>query len=260
MKPISAPEGNYRSPARALAPWRKCCPSLTFYSAMVGIVWRASRLAKQGRYSAQDWGASSARIITAMETAGVRFVIEGVENFTKQPGPCVFVGNHMSTLETFVLPTLIVNHKPVTFVVKKSLTEYPIFRHVMVSRNPVLVERSNPREDFKVVMEEGTKRLEAGISIVVFPQTTRTDTFDPAHFNSIGTKLAKRAGVPLIPVAVKTDAWGTGRIIKDFGPIDPAKTVHFAFGEPLQVMGSGQEAQAAVVAFIQEKLVAWSKD
>jgi 1-acyl-sn-glycerol-3-phosphate acyltransferase len=224
---------------------------------MVGIVWRASCLARQGRYGDRDWGASSASIITAMEAAGVRFVIEGVENFNNVPGPCVFVGNHMSTLETFVLPTLIVNHKPVTFVVKKSLTEYPIFRHVMVSRNPVVVERTNPREDFKVVMDEGTKRLEAGISIVVFPQTTRTDTFDPAHFNSIGTKLAKRAEVPLIPVAVKTDAWGTGRIIKDFGPIDPAKIVHFAFGEPIFVTGAGHETQTAVVDFIQKKLAEW---
>ncbi len=221
---------NYISPAIKSAPWRQAAPSFFFYIAMFGIVWRASRQARQGHYGDQDWGGSSASIIAALEQVGVRFHIEGVENFSSLTEPCVFIGNHMSTLETFVLPSLIVNHKPVTFVVKKSLIEYPVFRHVMVSRNPVVVERANPREDFKTVMEEGLKRLQAGISIVVFPQTTRTPTFEPVHFNTIGTKLAKRAGVPVIPVALKTDAWGNGRFIKDFGPIAPAKTVHLAFG------------------------------
>ncbi|MFA5515764.1 MAG: lysophospholipid acyltransferase family protein [Desulfuromonadales bacterium] len=254
---ISAREGNYASPERWVAPWRRACPSVFFYPAMFGIVWRSSRMARLGRYDDREWAASSAEIVAALETVGARFCIEGVENLASLPGPCVFLGNHMSTLETFVLPSLVTQHKPVTFVVKKSLLEYPIFRHVMVSRNPVVVERSNPREDFKTVMEEGLKRLEAGISIIVFPQTTRTPAFDPAHFNSIGTKLAKRAGVPVIPVALKTDAWSNGRFIKDFGPIKPSRKIHFAFGEPLTVTGAGQEAQAAVVRFIQGKLAEW---
>ena len=33
-------------------------------------------------------------------------------------GPAVIVGNHMSTLETFALPGLVVPFKPLTFVVK----------------------------------------------------------------------------------------------------------------------------------------------
>jgi 1-acyl-sn-glycerol-3-phosphate acyltransferase len=40
----------------------------------------------------------------------------------------------MSTLETFVLPYLIAPHRPMTFVVKKSLVEYPVFKHVMRAR------------------------------------------------------------------------------------------------------------------------------
>ncbi len=249
--------GEYQTEGCPVPAWRRACPSLFFYIEMSGIVWRASRRARQGRYGDQEWGASSASILSALESVGVRLQIEGMENFTSLDGPCVFLGNHMSTLETFVLPTLIVARKPVTFVVKKSLVEYPVFRHVMVSRDPVVVGRSNPREDFKVVMEEGTQRLESGISIIVFPQTTRTPDFDPAEFNTIGVKLAKRAGVPVVPLALKTDAWGNGRFIKEFGPINPGKKVHFAFGEPLPVTGNGQEAQAAVVSFIQEKLAAW---
>ncbi|KIH76186.1 glycerol acyltransferase [Geoalkalibacter ferrihydriticus DSM 17813] len=233
-------------------------PSLFYYSRMAGIVLRASRLAKRNAYGDDLWVLDSWRIVEALERVGVRFSIEGREYLRDLNGPCVIVGNHMSTLETFVLPCLIWPFTKVTFVVKRSLVEYPVFRHVMVSRKPVLVERINPREDFKVVMEEGKARLGAGLSVVVFPQTTRTTRFDPEEFNSIGVKLAKRAGVPILPVALKTDAWSNGRFLKDFGPINPDKMVHIAFGAPLEVTGNGQAEQETIIGFIQEKLESWT--
>ncbi len=255
-----SPGEDYRSPERTVPTTRKMFPSLFFYLPMFGLVWSSSRQARQGKFDNAVWNASSKRIIEMLEAVGARFHIEGVRHLAETEGPCVFVGNHMSTLETFVLPTFIGLHKHSTFVVKKSLVEYPVFRHVMRSRDPVVVERVNPRDDFKVVMEEGARRLEAGISVVVFPQTTRTVDFDPAQFNTIGVKLAKRAGVPVIPVALKTDAWSNGRMLKDFGPVDPSKTIHIAFGEPLSVEGSGQTQHAAVIAFIEERLAAWQKE
>jgi len=163
----------------------------------------------------------------------------------------------MSTLEAFVLPTIIQPLKRVAFVVKRSLVEYPIFGHLMRARDPIVVGRTNPREDLKAVLEGGLGRLQSGISIVVFPQKTRSALFDPAAFNSIGIKLAKRAQVPVIPLALKTDAWGNGARLKDFGKIDPAKTVHFAFGPPLRVQGSGAAEHQQVVEFIREHLVSW---
>lgn len=257
--PVLEPS-NYFTGDLPIPSWRRAFPSLFYYPSMAAIVWRASRAARLGRYGDREWGESSAAILKALEGVGVRLSIEGRENFAALQTPCVFIGNHMSTLETFVLPSLIVQSKPVTFVVKKSLTEYPVFRHVMTSRNPVTVERVNPREDFKTVMEEGLKRIESGISIVVFPQTTRTVDFDPAQFNTIGIKLAKRAGVPVIPVALRTDAWGNGKLIKDFGPIDPSRTVRFAFGPPLEVSGGGQAEHGAVIDFIQRKLREWQAE
>jgi len=120
-----------------------------------------------------------------------------------------------------------------------------------------VVGRDNPREDLKIVFEEGQKRLEADISIVIFPQTTRSVEFDPKKFNTLGVKLAKRCNVPVVPFALKTDAWGLGRHIKDFGPIRPEKTVHIHFGEPMAVGGSGKEEHNTVVAFIEKNLAEW---
>ncbi|MCY2988818.1 MAG: lysophospholipid acyltransferase family protein [Planctomycetota bacterium] len=233
-------------------------PSFFFYCQDSVIVLKASWRAKHGRYDTAAWVASSRKVLRALESVGVKFEITGVDNIRKLDAPGVFIGNHMSILETFVLPAIIAPFRDTTFVVKQSLVEYPVFKHVMRSRNPVTVTRTNPREDLRAILEGGEQRLKAGISIVIFPQTTRTTVFDPTDFNSIGVKLAKKAGAPIVPIALKTDAWGNGRYLKDFGRIGPASKVHFAFGEPLWVKDRGREEHEQIVRFISDKLTEWS--
>ncbi len=165
----------------------------------------------------------------------------------------------MSILETAVLPVIIQPVRDVTFIVKQGLLEYPIFKYVMRSRDPIAVTRTNPRQDLKAVLEGGVDRLRRGISIIVFPQTTRTASFDPDQFNSIGVKLAQRAQVPVVPLALLSDAWGNGGFFKDFGKIDPSRTVHFAFGEPLQVQGRGAKEHQAVIDHVNRHIQAWKQ-
>ena len=227
---------------------------------MAAIVFRASYMAKRGRYGDGEWADSSRHIMDTLEHVGVVFEVTGAENFINSDGPCIFIGNHMSALETFVLPCIIEPYKDVTFVVKQSLINYPVFRHVMRSRSPVVVSRINPREDLKAVLEGGAERLDAGRSLIIFPQTTRTPAFDAASFNTVGIKLARKAGVPVIPLALKTDAWGNGKLLKDFGRIDPSRKVYFAFGEPLVVKGNGSGEHRRVIEFITGNLKAWMPD
>ena len=47
----------------------------------------------------------------------------------------------------------------------------------------IAVGRDNPREDFKRVLSEGKNKLEQGISIIIYPQSTRAVEFDPSKFN-----------------------------------------------------------------------------
>lgn len=233
-------------------------PAFSFYRQFGWNVYRSSIKARHGLYDGGEWSRTSFRVLRSLESVGVQLVVTGLESVRRLESPCVFVGNHMSMLETIVLPAIIQPVRDVTFVVKKSLMEYPVFRHIVRSRDPVAVSRNNPREDFKTVMKEGTERLESGISIVVFPQTTRSATFDPTQFNTIGVKLALRAGVPIVPIALQTDAWGNGKRIKDLGPIDPTKKVRFAFGEPITIEGRGNEQHQQIINFIESKLNAWN--
>ncbi len=255
--PLTLVDGAYRTPAGSGRPLARLWPDLGFYARELLIVLRAGALAKRGQYDDPAWCQSSIQTLRALERVGVRCEITGLQHVAALPGPCVFSGNHMSTLETFVLPVILLPLRPITFVVKQSLLEYPVFGHVMRSRDPIVVGRTNPREDLKAVLDGGAERLARGISIVVFPQTTRTAVFDPAEFNTIGVKLAKRAGVPVLPVALKTDAWGNGRLIKDCGRIDPSKTVHFAFAAPRAIANRGSEEHEEIIRYIAEHLSAW---
>jgi len=63
-----------------------------------------------------------------------------------------------------------------------------------------------------------------------------------------------------VPIALKTDAWGIGKIAKDFGPIDPGKKVHFAIGEPMTIRNRGAEEHQKIIDFIREKLDQWHKE
>jgi 1-acyl-sn-glycerol-3-phosphate acyltransferase len=257
VKSIDLQSSSYTTTPGKVPVLARLFPSFLFYLNLIRIVRRASKKARQGAYDTSEWCVSSLDSLRALEYVGSRIEVTGIDYFRSLDGPCIFIGNHMSTLETFVLPVLISSFKEATFVVKQSLVEYPVFKYVMRSRNPITVGRANPREDLRAVLEGGSERLKAGTSIIIFPQTTRTPIFDPEQFNSIGIKLAKKAGVPVVPIALKTDAWGNGKFLKDFGRIVPAKTVHIAFGSPLWVRDRGSDEHQQIIDFITEKLKEW---
>jgi len=156
-----------------------------------------------------------------------------------------------------VLPGLLAPHREVTFVVKESLVNHPLFGHVMRSRDPIVVGRTDPRKDFETVMTKGMELLSKGISIVIFPQSTRSVEFKPEEFNSLGVKLAKKAGAKVVPIALKTDFWGVGKVIKELGPLDSKKIIYFKFGEPFPVQGPGKEENQRIIDFIQTSLKEW---
>jgi 1-acyl-sn-glycerol-3-phosphate acyltransferase len=251
----------YNTPQKEkLTMWEKILLDNRLYFTLkyANTVLRTRKEAIRKVYDTKAWTDSSFEILRFIERAGGVFHITGMENITKPAGPVLFISNHMSTLETMILPSIIGPHKELTFVVKESLVKHPLFGDVMKSRNPIVVGRTDPRKDLEAVMNGGMELLKNGISIVIFPQSTRSVEFKTEEFNSLGVKLAKKADIPVVPIALKTDWWGNGKMIKELGPIDHHKHIHIKFGEPMKVVGNGKEENQRIIDFIKSSLKEWN--
>jgi 1-acyl-sn-glycerol-3-phosphate acyltransferase len=229
-----------------------------YYAEVVWSVLSASVSCTLGRYDDRRWATTSFGALQRIEAAGSRVEISGYDNLLRAGGPAVVVGNHMSMLETFVLPTILLAARPVAFVVKESLVRYPLFGRVLRTVGCVQVGRRNPRDDFEAVMKGGEEMLKAGRIVVVFPQSTRSREVLPEQFNTIGVKLARRAGVPVVPLALKTDFQGLGSLVKDFGAVDRGKEVRFSFGPRLLPQDNPRAIHEACVGFIATTVGGWS--
>lgn len=213
-------------------------------------VWR-------GKFGDRAWGHRSLLTLRLAEACGGRITIEGAGGLTDHSGPLVYMANHMSLLETFLLPSILLSFGELAIVVKKSLLYYPFFGAILRSVRPISVTRSNPRQDLKAVLTQGEATLRAGRSVLVFPQSTRSTEVEPESFNTLAVKLAHRAGVPVVPIALVTDFMGMGRVSRDLGPIDRSKPIHFRIGSPITVDGNGRAEFASAVQFIVDNVRRW---
>ena len=262
FRKILKTEHGYQSPERRLflahylPGWR-----LFIYYARIMMAFVIARLDDlRGRLTNERWLKASIKCLKAIESAGGRVNISGLAAVSQHKGPLVYIANHMSVLETVILPSITLTFNDVTFIIKNELLKYPIIGAVMKALKLVAVYRRNPREDLKIVLNEGEKRIRQGCSVVIFPQATRSKVFDERIFNTLGVKLARKAGVPVVPIALKTDFHGNGRWIKDIGPINPDLALYFKFGEPMAVAGSGRDTHQSVVEFITQNLKKWGAE
>jgi 1-acyl-sn-glycerol-3-phosphate acyltransferase len=233
-----------------------------FYPQYFVEVLRSRHRATHIDYDDAEWAASSRRIMDIIERNGGMFDIRGIDILRQaaESAPYVFISNHMSTLETQIYPVLIAPFMRVTFVVKQELITHPFMGPVLKTRDPIPVARQNARDDLQTVLTEGQRRLADGMSVVIFPQSTRTPEFKRESFNSLGVKLARQAGVRAIPVAIKSDFWGERGMLRGFGPVRPWRRIRIEFGEPFSVEGRGRTEHERVVEFIESRLAEWKAE
>jgi len=249
----------YQSPDRRLFLARHLPGWRTFiYYARIAMAFLTAGLAgRRGKLNNERWLSASISCLKAVEAAGGRLHVSGLEGPGGHKGPLVYIANHMSILETIILPSFTLVFNDVTFIIKDELRRYPVIGWVMNALDFIAVHRQNPREDLKVVLNEGCHRIQLGCSVVIFPQATRSVVFDRKYFNTLGVKLARKAGVPVVPIALKTDFHGSGRRLKDIGPINPELPLYFKFGSPIPVVGNEHIAHQRVLEFICENLRSW---
>lgn len=231
---------------------------LSFYLRNFWVFAQAGSIARAGRLTAELQVEYAIRNIRITESCGGKIHLRGLNHLSGFSEPAVIIGNHMSLLETALMHAFVRPRRDFCFVIKHSLLDVPFFGHIMRSLECIPVDRVNPREDFKTVMEAGTERLKKGKSVIIFPQSTRSAVFDPSQFNTIGIKLARHAGVPVIPLALRTDFLSNGKVVKDLGPIRRENPIWFEFGEPiLKITGSGKEEHQEIISFISDRVKSW---
>ena len=254
--------GRYESPAERMAAKPRGMGALTsfgFGSCVFGVFPKCALWELFHALDTEKWAHFCFQLIQKAEKYGTKFTAEGWEVRRDYKGPVVYVANHMSTLETVMLPFVLLAFGPFNTVAKSSLLEIPLLGPAAVHMGLIGVGRKNPREDLMTVFKVGGERIARGESVLIFSQGTRQPVFARKGWSSIGAKLAEKAGVPLVPIAVKTDILPTrpgGKgWFKDFGTVDPSKDIRAACGPVLT--GSAREMHQGSFDWIRSKLDAW---
>lgn len=130
-------------------------------------------------------------------SCGLTFEVEGMENIDPNQ-PVVFLSNHQSAWETLALRYILPPH---SVVIKKELLYFPIWGWSLLTLKSIVIDRKNQRASLRALLEQGTRYLNEGLSVLIFPEGTRTAPKELRKFSIGGAMLAQKTGYPVIPVA-----------------------------------------------------------
>jgi putative phosphoserine phosphatase/1-acylglycerol-3-phosphate O-acyltransferase len=128
--------------------------------------------------------------------AGIDIEVEGSENLTHNR-PAVFIFNHQSTLDPMVLAHLL--KRDVVALCEKKLAENPLLGPLLREANSIFVDEET---DQVTVLKRGLDVLDSGRSVVISPEGTRSTLGEIQPFKHGAFYLAKKAGVPVIPIVL----------------------------------------------------------
>ena len=128
---------------------------------------------------------------------GLTFQVEGMEHIDAKQ-PVVFLSNHQSAWETLALRYILPPH---SVVIKRELLFFPIWGWSLLTLKSIVINRKNQRGALRALIEQGTRYLNEGLSVLIFPEGTRAGAGEVLKFNVGGALLAHKSGFPVIPIA-----------------------------------------------------------
>lgn len=141
--------------------------------------------------------------------------------------PYVVVANH----ESFV-DILLISHVPMEmkWMSKSDFFKYPVIGWGLRMAGDIRLDRGDAKAAAKV-LAEAQDRLDKRVSVMIFPEGTRSRDGELQEFKTGAARVAIKAGVPILPIAVvgtrdalvKSD-WRFGRSHAEARILDPIPT------------------------------------
>ncbi|MEE8342405.1 MAG: lysophospholipid acyltransferase family protein [Gammaproteobacteria bacterium] len=129
-------------------------------------------------------------------TCKLTYQVEGREHLP--PGNAVVMVKHQSTWETLSMQVIF----PIqTWIAKRELLWVPFFGWSLALLEPIALDRKAGQQALNQLVQQGTKRLQQGRWIIVFPEGTRVAPGQTGQYQPGGAMLAARSGYPVVPVA-----------------------------------------------------------
>ncbi|MGO9830505.1 MAG: lysophospholipid acyltransferase family protein [Myxococcaceae bacterium] len=129
-----------------------------------------------------------------LEVNGLRMTLSG--ELPKRPS--VLVANHLSYWDPVLLGALL----PMAAIAKSELASWPLLGRCGQALGTLYVQRGNVPHSARV-LRAALRRLVAGVHVLNFPEGTTTDGSTVLPFRRGIFGLAARAGVPVVPVALR---------------------------------------------------------
>ena len=173
----------------------------------------------------------------------VKIEVRGHENIDKHTS-YVFVSNHQGAYDIFLIFGYL-NHN-FKWMMKKSLEKIPFVGYACKVSKHIMVDRSGAAA-VQRTMESAMKILQGGMSLVVFPEGTRTPDGKIRPFKRGAFMLATEFGLPIVPLTID----GSFAVMKKSSfAINPGKitlTIHKPIPQP-----QGERTKEAMEAMMEE--------
>src|SRR5215510_1756903 len=131
--------------------------------------------------------------------SGVRVVVKGLDQLDSKQ-TYVFVANHRSYLDTATL--FVHTGRRIGLLAKKELLKVPVLGVGMGFVNVMAIDRTNLESAIRTT-EAAAQRIRSGVSFAVFVEGTRAKPGELLPFKKGAFYMARQAGVPVVPVAIK---------------------------------------------------------
>ncbi len=203
---------------------RRGWPILRFSSRGGGPLGAVRSLATIGSLGPVAAGAVSLGLLTRNKRIGVNFLtrywpeavlalngvklnVTGEENLTAQR-PAVFLFNHRNNFDVFVVAALVKDNW--TGIAKKELESNPLVGPLGKLLDAAFIDRADTASAVAALkpIEEAARK---GLSIVVAPEGTRTDTQSVGPFKKGAFRIAMATGLPIVPIVIRNSESVAGR-------------------------------------------------